>query len=49
MEIMTREAALRKLQRMAYEIVESNFGENEIILAGIKENGLIIAGILHGS
>ena len=48
MEIMTREAALRKLQRMAYEIVESNFGENEIILAGIKENGLIIAGILSG-
>ncbi|MDQ2721161.1 MAG: phosphoribosyltransferase [Bacteroidota bacterium] len=32
---------------MAYEIVERNIGEKQIILAGIKENGLIIANILH--
>lgn len=31
---------------MAYEIVENNFNEQEIILAGIKENGIIIANIL---
>lgn len=37
---------MRKLQRMAYEIVEANFGEQEIILAGIRENGVIIANIL---
>lgn len=48
MEILTKEAALRKLQRMAYEIVEANFGEKEIILAGIKENGVIIANMLAG-
>lgn len=46
MTILTRDAALRKLQRMAYEIVERNFGDSEIILAGIRENGLIIARIL---
>lgn len=44
--ILSRDAALRKLQRMAYEIVERNFNEKELILAGIKENGVIIARIL---
>lgn len=46
MMILSRDAALRKLQRMAYEIVESNFNEKEIFLAGIKENGSIIARII---
>lgn len=46
MMILSRDAALRKLQRMAYEIVENNFNEKKIILAGIKENGVIIAGII---
>lgn len=32
---------------MAYEIIEKNFGEKEIIIAGIKQNGLIIANILY--
>jgi len=41
--ILTKEVAQRKLQRMAYEIIERNAGEHEIILAGIKENGLVIA------
>jgi pyrimidine operon attenuation protein/uracil phosphoribosyltransferase len=36
------------MQRMAYEIVERNSNEKQIILAGIKENGLIIAEILYG-
>ena len=31
------------MQRMAYEIVEHNIGEKQIILAGIKVSGLIIA------
>lgn len=46
MMILSRDAALRKLQRMAYEIVESNFNEKLIFLAGIKENGSIIARII---
>ena len=46
--ILSKEIAYRKIQRMAYEIVERNINEKQIILAGIKESGLIIANILHG-
>ena len=46
--ILSKEIAYRKMQRMAYEIVERNSNEKQIILAGIKENGLIIAEILYG-
>ena len=45
--ILSKEIAHRKIQRMAYEIVERNMDEKEIILAGIKQSGLIIAHILH--
>jgi pyrimidine operon attenuation protein/uracil phosphoribosyltransferase len=41
--ILTAEIAAKKMQRMAYEIVENNVGEQQLILAGIKESGLIIA------
>ncbi len=41
--ILSKADAEIKLQRMAYEIVERNAEETEIILAGIKDNGLIIA------
>lgn len=40
---LTKEVAQKKMQRMAYEILERNAEEDEIILAGIKENGLVIA------
>lgn len=46
MMILSRHAALRKLQRMAYEIIERNFNEKRIILAGIKHNGVIISKIV---
>ncbi|MEP6626346.1 MAG: hypothetical protein ABJA32_00130, partial [Ginsengibacter sp.] len=46
--ILSKGIAYRKMQRMAYEIVERNSNEKQIILAGIKENGLIIAEILYG-
>lgn len=45
--ILTKEIAYNKMQRMAYEIIEKNFEENEIIIAGIKKNGLIIANIIY--
>ena len=45
--ILSKEIAYRKLHRMAYEIVERNSNEKNIILAGIKESGLIIAEVLH--
>src|SRR3979411_1785516 len=41
--ILTQEVADKKLRRMAYEILENNFGEKEFILAGIRESGLVIA------
>lgn len=41
--ILTPETAARKLKRMAYEILENNFGEKDFVLAGIRENGLAIA------
>ena len=41
--IISAETANKKMQRMAYEIVEHNMGETQLILAGIKESGLIIA------
>src|SRR5258707_14806306 len=44
--ILTADVARKKLQRMAFEIIEKNIGEKEIILAGIKDNGLIIANII---
>jgi pyrimidine operon attenuation protein/uracil phosphoribosyltransferase len=50
--ILTEEVAQRKLLRMAYEIMENNFGESELILAGIRESGSVIARniqrLLHG-
>lgn len=46
-QILSKEIAYRKLQRMAYEIAERNIDEPQIILAGIKENGSIISKILY--
>ena len=41
--ILTREVAGKKLRRMAYEIVENNYDESQLILAGIRESGSVIA------
>lgn len=41
--ILDQETAKKKLQRMAYEIVENNLDAPRIILAGIRENGSVIA------
>lgn len=41
--ILDQSTAYRKLQRMAYEIVENNLDEQEILLVGIRDNGSIIA------
>ncbi len=46
--ILSAESAAKKMQRMAYEIVEHNIGEKQLILAGIKESGLIIAYKIKG-
>jgi pyrimidine operon attenuation protein/uracil phosphoribosyltransferase len=44
--IFSKEIAYQKIHRMAYEIVEQNVNEKEVILAGIKENGSVIAAAL---
>jgi pyrimidine operon attenuation protein / uracil phosphoribosyltransferase len=41
--ILDKETVARKLQRIAYEIVENNLDEQEIILAGVQNNGSAIA------
>jgi pyrimidine operon attenuation protein / uracil phosphoribosyltransferase len=41
--ILDEGTAARKLQRMAYEILENNLDERELILAGIRDSGSVIA------
>jgi pyrimidine operon attenuation protein / uracil phosphoribosyltransferase len=41
--ILSEAVAEKKLQRMAYEILENNFAERAIVLAGIRESGSVIA------
>jgi pyrimidine operon attenuation protein / uracil phosphoribosyltransferase len=41
--ILTEEVIKRKLERLAYEILENNVGEEKLILVGIRESGSVIA------
>jgi pyrimidine operon attenuation protein/uracil phosphoribosyltransferase len=41
--IFDKQVAEKKLQRIAYEILENNIDEERIVLAGIPENGVVIA------
>ncbi len=36
-----------KLKRIAYEIVENNISQRQIVLAGIRENGVVVAELLR--
>ena len=44
--ILSADKALMKLRRMAYEVIERNSSEKQLILAGIKGNGYAIAQML---
>ncbi len=44
--ILSAEVAEKKLRRMALEIAERNYEENELLLIGIKENGIVIAQLI---
>lgn len=46
--ILTQQVAEKKLQRLAYEILENNSGERKLILAGIRDNGSVIAAYIRG-
>ncbi|HLP20524.1 MAG TPA: phosphoribosyltransferase family protein [Chitinophagales bacterium] len=39
-QILTTEAIQQKTRRIAYQIVEDNYDEDELVLIGIKPNGL---------
>ena len=41
--ILSAVTARKKMQRMAYEIVERNIDEQQLLIAGIKDSGVIIA------
>ena len=45
--ILDEGTVARKLQRIAYEIVEKNLDEPELILAGVKDNGSTIARVIQ--
>lgn len=45
--ILSPEVAAKKLKRMAFEILENNFGETSFILAGIRESGTVIAEVIQ--
>jgi pyrimidine operon attenuation protein / uracil phosphoribosyltransferase len=44
--ILSKEEITLKIQRLAYEIVENNYQEQQIVLAGIAQNGIIISNTL---
>ncbi len=41
--ILSKDAAEKKLKRMALEVAERNYGEPQLVLVGIKNNGSLIA------
>lgn len=46
MKILNQRQINQKVKRLAIEILEHNYGESEIILAGINNNGLVFADLL---
>ncbi|HET6766231.1 MAG TPA: phosphoribosyltransferase family protein [Chitinophagaceae bacterium] len=45
--ILSGEVVEKKLRRMAYEILENNIDEKDIILAGIRESGSVVARVIQ--
>ena len=45
--ILSKEVAEKKLRRIAYEILEDNIDEKEIIFAGIRESGSVVARVIR--
>ena len=46
--ILSKEIAAKKLRRMALQVVENNYNEQQLALIGIKDNGLVIANKIAG-
>jgi len=47
MKIMNQNQVVQKIKRLAFQILENNFEEEEIILAGINQNGLGFAKLIY--
>jgi pyrimidine operon attenuation protein / uracil phosphoribosyltransferase len=47
-QILSKELTIKKINRIAHQILERNFEEKEIILAGIDPCGYNLSGILKG-
>ncbi len=47
MQILNAAQIQQKIKRLAIEILEENFEEEEVILAGINNNGMRFARLLH--
>ena len=45
--ILSKEVVEKKLRRIAFEILENNIDEKEIILAGIRESGSVVAKVIQ--
>lgn len=45
--ILDRKQTLQKIKRIAYEIYENNFQEEEVVLAGIYDKGYLFAQMLQ--
>jgi pyrimidine operon attenuation protein/uracil phosphoribosyltransferase len=45
--ILSKEVVEKKLRRMAFEILENNIDEQEIILAGVRESGSVVAKVIQ--
>lgn len=46
MKILNQRQIRQKIKRLAIEILENNYEENELILAGINNNGMVFARLL---
>ena len=42
-KILTNSQIKRKIKRISLQIIESNFEEKEVVLAGIEQNGFLLA------
>jgi pyrimidine operon attenuation protein/uracil phosphoribosyltransferase len=46
-QILSKELTIKKINRIAYEILERNFEEKELVLAGIAPCGYVLAQMLQ--
>ena len=49
MQILTKTQIQQKIERLAFEILENNYGEKALILAGINHNGMTFARLLRSA